>query len=188
MGTKKRSLFIFVTVTILLIIFLPHGMAERCPVCGGESETCYIVDDSFVGEEYVKIQSEWSLVPTSINNEFMLLDSHYTRWQNGHQYLIVVFDNQLITQYMMYDEINKNWKGTQSDSLTVKNILSMIGKGDFPETICDVGSGTTINTIFSCDGYIVAWTDSGETMVFDALTLKQTTRFFLYQLFHGVLI
>ena len=68
MGTKKRSLFIFVTVTILLIMFLPHGMAERCPVCGGESETCYIVDDSFVGEEYGKIQSEWSLVPTSINN------------------------------------------------------------------------------------------------------------------------
>lgn len=41
MGTKKRSLFIFVTVTILLIVFLPHGMAERCPVCGGESETCW---------------------------------------------------------------------------------------------------------------------------------------------------
>ena len=64
----------------------------------------------------------------------------------------------------------------------------MIAKNDFPDTTCDVGSGTTINTILSCDGYTVVWTEYGETVIYDALTLKQTTRFVLNQLMHGILL
>ena len=148
-------------------------------------KTKYIIDNSLIGKEYDKIKSEWSQIPISTDNEFKLLDNHYTRWQNEHQYLIAVFDNQLITHYMLYDKIEKIWKGPQSDS--TKNILSLIAKNDLPDAAIDVGSGTTINTVFSCDGNIVAWTEDGETMVFDALTLRQTTHFLLYQLFHGVL-
>ncbi len=150
-------------------------------------KTIYKSDGSLLGKKYAEIQSEWTRIPSTTDNKFRLLDYTYTRWTKDNYQLIAVFDNQAITHYLMYDELNRIWMGTPSESLTARSILSLIAKHEPPDAICDVGSGATINTVFSCDGYIVAWTEDNEALVFNAFTLKQSQHFLLYQLILGIL-
>lgn len=179
---KRGILIVFIIALIVIltvILLFEEGIMKK--------RVAYNHDESMIGKQFEDVQSEWKYIDKAIEDDFRLLGHCFSLWRKGSKSLVAVFMDQKISDYLIYDSSNGEWIGTVADSLTTKKVLSEIAMKHYPPTVCDVGSGTTINAVFTCDGHIVTWTESNETLIFDALTLKQTNIFLLYRLMHGIL-
>ena len=172
-------LIMFLLLIVVVVLFVKEYLVRK---------VSYNYDAILSGKSYDEIQSEWTKVTNDMTKDnFRLLEPYVSRWEKDGESLVAIFVNQRVTDYLLYNTMDRTWSGTVEESFTTKSVLSQIATREPPAELFDVGSGTVIHATFTSSGHIVAWTESYETLIFDALTLDQSHCYLIYRLVHGML-